>query len=242
VAITLGKSFGVAFGIGIAAGLIWLVILHVLRDNEHAYPLTLASLLLLYVLIASLGASAAMGVLTFAVIVGNARLLSRKLGMLSNIDLGKGVRGFHAQMAFIVKSFFFVLIGALLLPPWRLAGFGALLGLALWIVRIPAVRLATIGGPFSARERAVMAASLPRGMAAGVMATIPAAEGVPASQGLATVVFACIIATIAIFAVGLPLTMRRLPSAPASPPDEHPAAPKPIEAEPVLGAPDVKLP
>ena len=208
----LARSFGIAFGIGIAAGMLWLVILNLLRDEEHAYPITLASLLLLYVLIASLGASAAMGVLTFAVVVGNARLFSRRLGLLADIDLGLGVRGFHAQVAFIVKSFFFVLIGALLMPPWSGAALGAALAAILWIVRIPAVRVAVLGGDFDRAQRRVMEISLPRGLAAGVMATIPAAAGVPGTGDLATIVFACIIASIAIFAVGMPLASKRLPA------------------------------
>ena len=207
---TLAESFGIAFGIGIAAGMLWLAILNLLRDEEHAYPITLASLLLLYVLIASLGASAAMGVLTFAVVVGNARLFSGRLGLLADIDLGLGVRGFHAQVAFIVKSFFFVLIGALLMPPWS----GAALAAILWMVRIPAVRVAMLGADFDRAQRRVMEISLPRGLAAGVMATIPAAAGVPGTRDLATIVFACIIASIAIFAVGLPLATKRLPHAP----------------------------
>lgn len=209
--IALGKSFGIAFGVGAAAGMLWLMVLHLLRDQEHAYPITLAGLLLLYVLINSLGASAAMGVLTFAVIVGNARLVSHKFGFLADIDLGAGVRGFHAQMAFIVKSFFFVLIGALLSPPWPLVGVGVLLGVLLWAVRIPAVRIAMLGGHFERRERLVMGVALPRGLAAGVMATIPAAVGVAHVGALATVVFTCIVTTIAVFAVGLPLAARRLP-------------------------------
>lgn len=208
--IVLGESFGIAFGIGVVAGALWLMALHFLREQEHAYPITLAGLLLLYVLINSLGASAAMGVLTFAVVVGNARFFSRRFGLLTDIDLGAGVRGFHAQMAFIVKSFFFVLIGALLRPPWPLVAVGILLGVVLWLVRIPAVRVATLGGRFVRSERTVMGVALPRGLAAGVMATIPAAAGVADTGGLATIVFSCIVTTIAVFAVGLPLAARRL--------------------------------
>lgn len=58
-----------------------------------------------------------------------------------------------------------------------------------------------------------MAVCLPRGMAAGVMAIIPAASGVSDTQGLSTIVFACIIATIVIFAIGLPPASRRLVTA-----------------------------
>jgi cell volume regulation protein A len=233
-ALLLAKSFGVAFGVGAGAGLLWLFLLHLLRDSEHAYPVTLAGLLLLYVLVEALGASAAMGILTFAVVVGNARLISRPLGMLTDIDLGLGVRGFHAQMSFIVKSFFFVLIGALLTPPWPLLALGALLALALLAARVPAVALSVLGAGFDAQQRALITISLPRGMAAGVLATVPAAAGVVATGDLPVIVFSCIVATIAIFAVGLPLTTRRqgpagdgtsVPPAAAAPADgDAPAA------------------
>lgn len=215
-ALVVLKSFGTAFAIGAAAGLLWLFLLHLLRDAEHAYPITLAGLLLLYVGIEAMGASAAMGILTFAVVVGNARLFSRQLGMVTDIDLGVGVRGFHAQMAFIVKSFFFVMIGALLTPPWGSIALGVVLAVVIWAVRWPAVRLATLGSGFEPPDRALIGVCLPRGLAAGVLATVPMAAGVAATEGLPVTVFACIVATIAVFAIGLPLATRR--AAPPPPP------------------------
>lgn len=209
-AFVLVRSFGLAFGVGAVAGLLWLFLLHLLRDADHAYPITLAGLLLLYVGVEFLGASAAMGILTFAVIVGNARLFSRRLGMVTDIDLGMGVRGFHSQMAFIVKSFFFVMIGALLTPPWPLVALGILLAAILYAARVPAVRVATLGSGFAPTQRGLIAVCMPRGLAAGVLATVPMAAGVVATTELPVVVFTCIVATIAIFAVGLPLAGRRL--------------------------------
>ncbi|MDH4258663.1 MAG: cation:proton antiporter [Gammaproteobacteria bacterium] len=209
-AVVLLKSFGLAFAVGVVAGLLWLFLLHLLRDAEHAYPVTLAGLLLLYVGVEYLGASAAMGILTFAVIVGNARLFSRRLGMVTDIDLGMGVRGFHSQMAFIVKSFFFVMIGALLTPPWPLVALGVLLAAVLYAARVPAVRAATLGSGLGSARRGLVAVCMPRGLAAGVLATVPMAAGVVATTELPVVVFTCIVATITIFAVGLPLAGRRL--------------------------------
>ncbi len=208
-ALALARSFGVAFAVGALAGLLWLFLLHLLRDAEHAYPVTLAGLLLLYVGIEWAGASAAMGILTFAVIVGNARLFSRRLGMVTDIDLGIGVRGFHSQMAFIVKSFFFVMIGALLTPPWSGIALGVLLAAVLYGVRLPAVRVATMGSGFAREDRALINACMPRGMAAGVLATVPMAAGVVATESLPVIVFSCIVATIAVFTIGLPLAARR---------------------------------
>jgi cell volume regulation protein A len=219
-ALVLLKSFGLAFGIGAAAGLLWLFLLHLLRDAEHAYPVTLAGLLLLYVGIEFLGASAAMGILTFAVVVGNARLFSRRLGMVTDIDLGIGVRGFHSQMAFIVKSFFFVMIGALLTPPWPLVSLGILLAAVLYAVRLPAVRAATLGSGLGPTQRGLIAVCMPRGLAAGVLATIPMASGIAATAELPVVVFTCIVATIVIFAVGIPVASARI--AKSQPTDEVP--------------------
>ncbi|HXV40339.1 MAG TPA: cation:proton antiporter [Steroidobacteraceae bacterium] len=234
-ALVLLKSFATAFAIGAAAGLLWLFLLHLLRDAEHAYPITLAGLLLLYVGIEAMGASAAMGILTFAVVVGNARLLSRRLGMVTDIDLGMGVRGFHSQMAFIVKSFFFVMIGALLTPPWSSMAFGVLLAAVLFAARWPAVRLATLGSDLGPGDRALVGVCLPRGMAAGVLATVPMAAGVAATEGLPVVVFSCIVATIAVFAIGLPLVMRRARAAPVEPP--APSGPPAPPADAAAGPP-----
>jgi cell volume regulation protein A len=129
--------------------------------------------------------------------------------MVTDIDLGIGVRGFHGQMAFIVKSFFFVMIGALLTPPWSGVALGIVLAAVLYGARLPAVRVATLGSGLTRQDRALIGFCMPRGMAAGVLATVPMAAGVVGTEALPVVVFTCIVATIAIFAVGLPLAARR---------------------------------
>ena len=70
--LALLRSFGIALGIGAAVGVIWLLLLRFMRDSEHAYPITLSALLVVYVLIDHAGGSAALGILTVAVILGNA--------------------------------------------------------------------------------------------------------------------------------------------------------------------------
>jgi hypothetical protein len=59
--------------------------------------------------------------------------------------------------------------------------------------------------------------SMPRGMAAGVLATLPLAAGVPASEPLPVLVFACVFTTILIFAVGFPLARRRIETTAVAP-------------------------
>lgn len=205
----LGQSFGIGLAIGGGAGLLWLFLLHPLAKSDHAYPITLSALLLLYVAMERAGGSAALGILAFAVIVGNARGIGRRLGFASERELRPDVRGFHSQMAFIVKSFFFTFIGAMLTPPWFLIGIGAALGVVLLVARYPGAWLATLGGGFTREQRKVVVAAMPRGMAAGVLATLPAAAGIPGTEELGTIVFACVLTTILLFAVGFPLARRR---------------------------------
>lgn len=208
--LALLKSFGIGAGIGLLAGTIWILLLRVLKDAQHAYPLTLAALLMLYVVIDKAGGSAAFGILTVAIMLGNARLIGSRIGLRQDTDLGLAVKGFHGQMAFIVKSLFFVFIGAMLGPPWGSVLLGILVGVALFLLRLPSVKLAMLGSGLSSAELGMVNVAMPRGMAAGVLATLPLSKGVPGTEGLPVLVFTAVFCSILIFAAGFPLAKRRL--------------------------------
>ena len=209
-AVTLLQSFGIGLLVGLVAGFFWLLFLRFLHSNEHAYPVTLSALLVLYVAIDRLGGSAALGILTVAVILGNAQSLGKKIGLAQEVELDTDVRGFHRQMAFMIKSFFFVFIGAMLGPPWSLIILGVLLGGVLFAARIPGVYAALLGSSLTPDEKKIAAVAMPRGMAAGVLATLPVSAGVPGTEGLPVAVFACVFTTILVFAVGFPTLRRRM--------------------------------
>lgn len=210
------RSFGLGILLGTAGGMFWLLLLEWLKDNEHAYPITLSALLLLYVLVESVGGSGALGVLSFAVVVGNASHIGRHVNITHDLRLLDDVRGFHSQMFFIIKSFFFTFVGAMLGPPWGLATAGAILAAVLLVARYPAAWLAMANSSLQPRPRHIVFMTVPRGVAAGVLATLPMAAGLPGMEQLSTVVFACVVGTILIFAAGFPLVMR---GAPASVPE-----------------------
>lgn len=206
------RSFGLGILVGAAGGMLWLLLLEWLKDNEHAYPITLSALLLLYVLVEEVGGSGALGVLAFAVVVGNASHIGQQVSIDRELRLHDDVRGFHSQMFFIIKSFFFTFVGAMLGPPWSLAAGGAILAAVLLVARYPAAWLAMTGSSLQARPRHIVFMTVPRGVAAGVLATLPVAAGLPGMEGLPTVVFACVVGTILIFAAGFPLVMRSGPA------------------------------
>lgn len=214
-AVRVAASFGIALGIGAAAGVLGVVLLRLVGSREHLYPLTLAALLGLYALVDHAGGSGALAIVVAAVILGNASDLESHLGMRDPHDLDPGIRGFHQQMTFLIKTFFFVFLGAMLGPPWRMAWLGVIVGLLLFAARIPSVYLGTFGGPLTTRERRLATVALPRGLAAGVLAVLPAAAGVPGTEDLPVIVYAAVATTIVIFAVGFRIAERTPEPAPA---------------------------
>lgn len=243
--VALGRSFGIGLGIGTVGATAWLLMLRVLRGSEHAYPATLSALLALYVVIDHAGGSAALGILAFAVLVGNADIIGKKLD-IPGLELGSEVRGVHSQIAFIIKSFFFTFIGAMLGPPWSLFALGVGLGAVLFAARVPGVRLAVLGARLDRNERRLVDVSMPRGMAAGVLATLPAAAGIAGTERLATIVFATVLTSIVVFAIGfrsarkalpvpvppMPLTETPVGALAADVPPAESATPPPVATEP----------
>jgi cell volume regulation protein A len=118
------------------------------------------------------------------------------------------VQHIHSEISFIVKSFFFTFMGMMLGPPLGAIAFGIFLGFALFAARVPAVRLSMIGSSLSPSALKIVTVSLPRGMAAGVLATLPSAAGIPDMERLPVIVFSAVFTTILIFAIGFPLAQR----------------------------------
>jgi cell volume regulation protein A len=234
-AANLAKAFGIGLGVGAAVGMLSLFVLRLLSQSAFAYPLTLAALMILYVAVDKMGGSAALAILTAAVLVGNAPALTQTIGMARPAWLGAGITGVHEQVTFIVKSFFFTLIGALIGPPWPLVGLGIVLGVALLVARWPAVRLTLLGSGRSPAERGLVWVSLPQGMAAGVLSTMPMQAGIAETEHLPPIVFAAATTTILLFAVGVPISIRRLraESPPGAASGDAPAVAPTTTASPV---------
>jgi cell volume regulation protein A len=209
-AATLGRAFGIGLGAGLIAGLLGLLFLRMLKNSVYGYPLTLGGLLVVYVIVDEVKGSAALAILTVAVMLGNARAFREAFGLGEDTQLGEGVQAVHSQLAFIIKSFFFTFIGAMLAPPWLLLALGGGLGLLLLAGRIPAMALATLGGGFSRGAKGVVAVTLPRGMAAGVLAMFPFQSGMSHTRDLPVVVFAAVLCSILLFAVGFPFMRGKL--------------------------------
>jgi len=205
------KSIFIGVGSGLALGSIGLMILPYLK-GVYAYPITLSVLLAFYALVEEAGGSAPIAILLAATILGNARLLGKVFKLEGKRSLSEDVDIFHDQLAFVVKVFFFTFIGLML----ELNAVSLLLGFiitALCIIsRFPSAGLALKGSDdYSLFDRKMVTASVPRGLAAGVLATMPFHSGISGTQNLASIVFSVIIFSVLFFSIRFAMLKRNQP-------------------------------
>jgi cell volume regulation protein A len=202
-ATSLGVTFGVGLAAGMAAGLASVLFASVFRSAVYAYPLLLATLLLLYSVVDAAHGSGALAILIFALIMGNFGIRTSTDRSVLTGSLDRTARIAHSEITFIVKAIFFTFMGAMLGQPSAAMAFGVGLGLLLALARLLAVRLALVGSPLHPAERGVVAALLPRGLAAGVLASFPVTAGLRGAERMPEIVYAAVITTIVVFAVAL---------------------------------------
>jgi len=171
VAISLVASFLIGFG--------WSRLLPYLSEQQFWQVLTFSMVLLLYAGTERLGGSGLLAVLGFGLAISNLSGGRRSL-VPTSFQLSQGGAGaheqilnFHAELSFLVRTFFFVLIGAVvqlsgLRPIWPLLlGLTGVIYLARW-VSIQLCRWTWRGLGPSDREKILW--MLPRGLITIVLA------------------------------------------------------------------------
>jgi Na+:H+ antiporter len=210
VALAREIGFGVIFGLVATAVLIpavpWL------HDKPHGYTVFLASMLILYALTNLANGNGAMSVVTASLLLGNADTLVPKLipGARPEAFVSSETsRVMQEQMTFLIKSFFFMLIGLLFPTSPRFIALGALGALVLLLFRIPAVKLSTMNLGFTRKQNLLLCIGIPRGLSSGVLSTLPKEYGLAGSENLSSGVFAMIVTSILLFALGFAIISRK---------------------------------
>ena len=119
-------------------------------------------------------------------------------------QFNKESRKYHALITFIIRTFFFVYLGVLV--SFANVGFivlGVLLGVALFLVRPLAVLVSMKGIVLPDKDKHMMIAMVPRGLAAAVLAYFPLSQGVPHAEIIPDVVFGVILTTVLISVLGV---------------------------------------
>jgi cell volume regulation protein A len=213
-----------AFLLAVVTGIIWARFMGMLQGQPLSYMLTLAAMFLLFYTAESVGANGAITILFFGLVVGNMeevvarshqhvrRIIGWNLDV-ANFAVDVFLRRLNEELSFLVRTFFYVLLGLIFdvrsLTPQVAAG-GLLIFLA-----ILGCRWALTGGfaflksSWSATDRSTIIAMLPRGLSAAVMAFVPAAQGVPGTESFPLYALLIIGFSILYMTVSLSLQRRR---------------------------------
>jgi cell volume regulation protein A len=209
--VTLARELGEGFGLGIIAAAMLVPLIPPLRDKPHGYTIFLGSMLALYAITDSLKGSGAMAVLTSALLLGNAGSIVPRLFPGAHAQAftpSQTTLVMQDQMSFLIKSFFFFLIGLMFQTDLRQIALAAVAALFLLTFRIPAVMLSTQGMGPRKKEFWLLNVAMPRGLAAGVLATLPLQRGIQGLENLAPAIFALIVFTVLFFAAGVAIVSR----------------------------------
>jgi len=190
--------------VGVVLGFAWLILLRGVVKLPFSYMLTLAVVLFGYTAAEYLGGSGALSSLLFGLILGNESEILRafKRERQSEVAVDAGLRRFESEIAFLIRTFFFVFLGLIVMISnvWVLF-LGAILSLLLLLVRFGAVTLATLHSELR-EERPIMGVVLTRGLAAAVLATLPLQYGLLYSDVYINLAVIVIISTAVIATVG----------------------------------------
>jgi cell volume regulation protein A len=198
--VLLTQNLGLGVGLGLVAGLIGILFLP-FKQGKYAYPITFAGLLLFYVGVTHVNGNGALAILVLAIMMGNAGLIGKLFKLNGERRISNDVDVLHGQLSFVFKTFFFVLIGFLIRPPFTPIFFGLAIAVLLILARHITVKLIVMKSTLERLEKKLLQVCGPRGLAAGVLATLPLSEGLTGVENLATVIFSTIGFTVLYFSV-----------------------------------------
>ena len=186
---------GIAIMIGIASGVIWLLVQNLFK-GARGYLASIAIAILLYGIVDFFNGAAVVAVLIYAIIIGNSKTVNKFL-KFSRADRTRENGTAEKDMEFLVRTFFFVLIGiiATLSAEYFIFALGIT---ALLIV----IRKFEVRGIFRYENyRNLVFSLMPRGLTVAVLASIYLATGLAYSQQIFYISFMVIILTNISFAI-----------------------------------------
>jgi len=186
-----------------------LLILRRIHTMRNAMFTTVAIVFALFGLVETLGFSGAIAALAFGITIGN--IESIKLPRLGKplagepVGLSETEKAFFTEASFLLKTFFFIYLGiSLQFSSTGIILIGILITFIAFALRIPAVKIA-VGRSVSTKEATLMSVMIPKGLAAAVLASIPAQVGIIGGELIRDVTYMVILISIVATSVMIPL-------------------------------------
>jgi potassium/hydrogen antiporter len=192
-------AFVLAAMLGIAGAFLWSVLLNRMRTLQNTVFTTPAFVFIIYGVVEVLNFSGPIAALMFGITLGNIDVLGPPImrNMISKkpISLNEHERAFFSEAVFLLRTFFFVYIGlSVRLEDWWYFTLGAIITGALFLARIPIVRM-SVPRNTPPKDATFMATMIPKGLGAAVLASIPAQQGIEGGDVIQSVVFSIILCT-----------------------------------------------
>ncbi len=192
----IASAFSVGAMVGFVGGVAWLFVLEKVKGRPFDQMLTLAFLFLVYVFVESLAGSGAIASLVFGIVLGNGKVFSKILKLGKSFSIDESMRKFQAEISFFVRSFFFVYIGLIAVINQTFIMYGLAIAAVLILTRLALVEIGTFGMGIEKYEKNIMKIMAPRGLAAAVLAQLPAVYGIRNAEFFSNIIFIVIIATV----------------------------------------------
>ncbi|MBI2970903.1 MAG: cation:proton antiporter [Candidatus Aenigmarchaeota archaeon] len=189
-------AFTIGAVVGLVAGIFWLFALDRLKGKPFDYLLTLAVLFALYAFVVTVEGSGAVAALLFGLVLGNGATFSGMLRLKRRLAVNYLLKTFQKESSFFIRSFFFIYIGVVAAVTPAYALYGLAIAAVLAGLRYLAVLMATVRMEITAFETRIMSSLASRGLAAAVLAQLPAVYGVANADLYVNIVFVVIVATV----------------------------------------------
>jgi cell volume regulation protein A len=187
----------VPFFIGLFAGIGWLILRNTIKIAS-TYVASLSIAMLIYGFVDFFGGSAIVAVLIFAIILGNDKELS-KLMKLKNLSSNKKSRIVEKEFEFIIRTFFFVLLGIIAIISLEYFIISIIASLVLMVLRY--VEVNSIMIKENKINRNLVYSMSQKGLGVAVLSSIFYSMNVPYSGEIFSLAFMVIIITNILSAV-----------------------------------------
>jgi cell volume regulation protein A len=237
IGLGIAEKFIIGGLIGVGLSLAWLFALRKVGSMPFSYILTLGIVLFGYAASESLGGSGALSALLFGLILGNEVGVLRFFKLNGNettigpfsLAVSEGLKRFEAEIAFLIRTFFFVFLGIIAsFSSLTMVVSGVVISFILLATRYGAVWLVTRNSALEIDNK-IMTVILTRGLAAAVLATLPAQYGLAYSGLFVDIAVVVIVSTAIIATVGSMYLAHQKTPTPIFPPPQDSTASSPTK-------------
>jgi NhaP-type Na+/H+ or K+/H+ antiporter len=193
-------SFLVAIIFGATGAIIWSALLNRIHAIKNAMFTTPAFVFVIFGVVEILGFSGAIAALAFGITIGNIESIRfpifNRPATSEPVGLTQTEKLFFSEIAFLLKTFFFVYLGISLelISGWLII-VALILTVLVFILRIPAVKI-TIRRSLPVKDISIIAIMVPKGLAAVVLATIPLQNEVAGGELIKNITYGVVLISI----------------------------------------------